>query len=189
MSIVNRKLIVAAVICAVLLAGVGVAYAALSSHGPVRVASADSFSSDGDEIAGWFWLRDTALKDKAVWHFSELPTTTAAAKNSRVILRFDPLVTNKASGGPGYDANVLVSYKARNGVTYRHMVLMRNLHPEVRDPRDSGGWGYAAQGWTSVPISRIPASGELTVTVSRHKATKTHVAAQSGACTVEWLIR
>ncbi len=177
------------VICAVLVAGAGIALAAVSSHGPVRVVSADSFTSDGDPIAGWYWLRDPALRNKAVWHFSELPTSTAAAKNSRVILRFDPLVTNKANGGPGYDANVVVSYKARNGVTYRHYVTMRNLHPEMKDPRDSGGWGYQAQGWTAVPVTRVPASGELTVTVTRGRATRTHVAANEAACTVEWLTK
>ncbi len=185
----NRKVLFWTVICAVLLASVGIAFAAVASHGPVRVAGADSFSSDGDLIAGWYWLRDPALRTKATWHFSELPTRTADAKNARVILRFDPLVTNKASGGPGYDANVLVSYKAKNGVTYRHHVMMRNLHPEMKDPRDSGGWGYQAQGWTVIPVSRIPASGELTVTISRDRATKTHVAANEAACTVEWLVR
>ncbi|MDZ4169240.1 MAG: hypothetical protein U1E26_06245 [Coriobacteriia bacterium] len=185
----NRKVLIGIVVCAVLLASVGVAFAALTSYGPVRVVSADRFSSNGDSIVGWFWLRDTQLKNTATWHFSALPTTAASAKNSRVILRFDPLVTNKAGGGSGYDANVLVTYKGRSGATYRRLVTMRNLHPEMKDPRDTGGWGYQAQGWMSVPLSHIPASGELTVTVSRHRATKTHVAANQGACTVEYLIR
>lgn len=185
----SKRLLTGILICAILLAGVGVAYAALATYGPVRVISADTFASNGDAIAGWYWLRDSALRHTATWHFSGVPTTTASAKNSRVILRFDPLVTNKASGGSGYDANVLVTYKGRNGVLYRHLVTMRNLHPEMKDPRDTGGWGYQAQGWTTVPVSRVPASGELTVTISRHRATKTHAAANQGACTVEYLIR
>lgn len=182
----KRWLIVCAVATAVLLSA-GVAFAVVSSFGPVRVASADAYASNGDLISGWHWLRDPQLAHYARWDFSELPTKTADARSGKVVLRFDPLVTNKAGGGSGYDATVLITYKARNGLVYRHSVRMKNDHPELKWAGNTNGWGYSAMGYTSVPVARIPLDGKLTVYMRRTPATRYHVAGNEGAATVEWL--
>lgn len=184
----SRKWLIACAVCAVVLLSAAVAFAVITSYGPVRVAAAESFTSTGDEISGWWWLRDSMLDDTARWEFEGLPTAAGVAKYNRVYLRFDPLVTNRAGGGAGYDASVHIIYRGRNGAIYRHTVKMRNLHPEMKDVRDSGGWGYSAMGSFSIPVSRIPADGKLSVIMRRSSATRYHVAANAGACTVEYLV-
>ena len=185
----KRKAWLGALVVVALVAATGVAWAVLSSYGPVRVISADTFDSSGDLISGWYWLRDASNTDTATWTFTDVPTTTAGAKNSKVYVRFDPLVTNKASGGPGYSTTVRISYKDRSGKTVKHSLALKNTHPELKDARDSAGWGYQAAGYFSIPVTKIPKSGQLAITMKRLSGKGYHVAANEGACTIEFLSR
>ena len=189
----RKTLIVIAVLAALLLtAGTAIAVAVESTaghYGPVTVIASDTsdFTSTGTLIAGWYWLRDSGLTDQATWKFSDLPTTKGVAKGNRVYLRFSSLVTNKASGGSGYNATVWVSYVGAKGKTNKRLVTLRNLHPEIVDARDTSGWGYEAYGYLAVPVATIPTSGDLTVVMKRGAMTKRHVAANADACTVEYV--
>lgn len=185
----NRRLVFVGAAVGVLLLSATVAFAALSSFGPVRVESATSFVSTGDLIADWYWLRDSGKTATARWTFTGLPITSGIAKNNKVYVRLDPLVTNRASGGAGYSTSVQLSYVSRAGITYRRTVNMANLHPEMKDTRDSSGWGYQASGVFDIPVSRIPLDGSLVITMKRVSATKYHIAGNEGACTIEYLVK
>jgi hypothetical protein len=187
--IMNRRLVIVGAALGVLLLTATVAVAALSSYGPVRVESATSFASTGDLIAGWYWLRDPSKTATATWTFTGLPVSSGIAKNNKVYVRLEPLVTNRANGGAGYSTMVQLSYVSRAGHTYRRTVNMVNLHPEMKDSRDSSGWGYQAFGVFDIPVSRIPLDGSLVITMKRVSATKYHIAGSEGACTVEYLAK
>ncbi len=111
-------------------------------YGPVCVLSADSFNSSGDLIDGWYWLKDVEYGQYGKWTFSDLPTSTSDGFTS---IRFDTLVTNKASGGSGYSTGVKVYYDQHNPDNFAK-VLLTNLHPEFQEPRHTKGWGYSAIG-------------------------------------------
>jgi hypothetical protein len=189
----RKTLVVVAVFAAMILAtGSAIALtgnAAVSHYGPVTVVPSDTsdFTSSGTLISGWYWLRDTALTNVAVWKFSGLPTAKGVAKSNRIYLRFNTLVTNKASGGSGYNASVWISYISAKGKVVKSLITLHNLHPEILDPRNTSGFGYDAYGYLSVPVSSIPTGGKLAVTMKRGVSTKRHVAANADTCTAEYL--
>jgi hypothetical protein len=182
----KRTMLILAIAVGVVMLIVGIAFAASTSYGPVTVVSAKSFTSNGSSISGWYWLRDAGLNAKAEWTFENLPTKKGAVKGNKIFLRFDPLVTNQANGGSGYDATVLITYTAKKGLAETR-VPMKNNHPEIEDPRNTSGWGYSASGYFSIPVTSIPDNGKMTVVMKRYTSTKKHVAANNGACTIEYL--
>ncbi len=61
------------------------------------------FRSDGDEIAGWHWLRDPLGRATATWYVH------GARTGDPIVLTFTLLATDRASGGPGIDARAWVT--------------------------------------------------------------------------------
>ncbi len=151
-------------------------------YGPVCVLSADSFNSSGDLIDGWYWLKDVEYGQYGKWTFSGLPTSTS---DGFIYIRFDALVTNKASGGSGYSTDVKVYYDQHDPDNFAE-VLLTNLHPEFQEPRHTKGWGYSAIGWIEVPLKIIPESGELSIELKRLSPHTEHVAVNKECCTIEW---
>lgn len=151
-------------------------------YGPVCVLSADSFNSSGDLIDGWYWLKDAEYGQYGKWTFSDLPTNTS---DEFIYIRFDALVTNKASGGSGYNTDVKVYYDQHNPDNFAE-VLLANLHPEFQEPIHTKGWGYSAIGWIEVPLEIIPESGELSIELKRLSPHTEHVAVNKECCTIEW---
>ena len=66
-----------------------------------------SFSSSGNLIQGWYWLRDRSLSDRASWTFNGLPEGSGTIE-----AEIFALATDRAGGGPGVDARfrLLVGY-------------------------------------------------------------------------------
>jgi hypothetical protein len=156
------------------------------SHGYVQVVAADTFSTDGDFIGGWYWLRDAAFQQYGKWEFSGIPS--AGVVGNCVYIRFDPLVTNTVSGGSGYSTLVSVIFTKKGGGTITKCVLIVSTHPEFQEPRyTQDGWGYAAFGWIKVPVKQVPVDGKMTVTLVRKKCHPYHTAVNDGACTIEYV--
>lgn len=151
------------------------------TYGPVNVLYADNFTSNGDLIGVWYWLRDTAYNHYGKWTFSGLPTTTS---DGYIYIRFDALVTNKVNGGSGYSTDVKV-YEQHNPEKFVKVHLY-NLHPEFQEPAHTYGWGYPAIGWIKVPVKIIPKSGELYIELKRLSPHTEHVAVNKDCCTIEW---
>ena len=152
------------------------------THGPVKVLFADTFTTNGDLIGVWYWIRDAGYAQYGRWNFSGLPTSTS---DGFVYIRFDVLVTNKASGGSGYSTNV----KIYNPSTPAKFVIVRlyNLHPEFQEPGYTvDGWGYQAMGWIKVPVTAIPPTGKISIELKRFLPNTEHVAVNQNACTIEW---
>jgi hypothetical protein len=150
----------------------------INYFGSVVVVSADTFTSDGDLINGWYWLRDAGYNDKGVWTFSGLPTAT---KGNRIVIFFKPLVTNSVSGGPGSDSSVVVKYSTTSGEEIKPVALT-NPHSEIKDSRDSHGYGYETYGSLSVPL---PRDGKLKVQLLRMSGKPEQVAVNKECCFLE----
>ena len=71
---------------------------------PPSVQYADDFTTDGDEIQGWWWLRDDAGAQSAQWVFGRMPG------GGTIELQLQLLATNARSGGPGFPARFWLTY-------------------------------------------------------------------------------
>jgi len=153
-----------------------IAYAATTTHGPVTVATADSYVSTGDNISGWDWLRDSSYSANSVFTFNNVPRTT---KDGKIYLRFAFLVTNGVNGGSGYSTNIKVRFvNAVHPVS--KVVRLENLTP-IKDPNFTvDGFGYMTNGKLAIKARQVPASGTLIIKVTRIKGLKPHVATQVG---------
>lgn len=114
------------------------------SSGDWETFAAHSFSSSGDYIQGWYWLRDSYLTDREEWTFKGIPEGSGE-------LQFDlrALATDKASGGPGVDARFrLLVGRPGSGTTGGVLCPQEVMLPNVSSPGDPDG--YACRGVVTV---------------------------------------
>jgi len=109
---------------------------------------ATSFSSSGNLIQGWYWLRDRNLSDKASWTFKGLPEGSGTIE-----AEIFALATDRAGGGAGVDARfrLLVGYPGdgnTGGVFCPQEVTLENVSP----PDDPDG--YKCRGTIRVDRNR-----------------------------------
>jgi hypothetical protein len=116
----------------------------------LSVYQGGDFSSDGDYINGWWWLRDFAHTASATWNFASLPPGS-----SDLDINFEVLATDQANGGPGFDASFYVSYgpipdSRPTGEIPSVLVTLPNAHLE-NDPT-----GYTCRGKFTIPRADLP---------------------------------
>ncbi len=123
---------------------------------------AAEFSSSGDLINGWYWLRDRGYEHSAQWIFIGLSPGTAD-----FTLDLDVLATNGANGGPGVDAEFFLRYgipplNGHDGLLLgRKHIVLANAH----DPADATG--YSCRGRVTIPRHGLENSIGLWVIISR----------------------
>ena len=84
----------------------GSAGAPESTPGPALAApAATDFTVNGDEISGWWWLRDSAGAQRASWIFSGTPIS------DQIRLDFSLLATDTFNGGRDIDARFWLTYR------------------------------------------------------------------------------
>ncbi|MCC0028518.1 MAG: hypothetical protein R3D65_10270 [Zhengella sp.] len=141
--------------------------------GSAQVDDLPRFRSNGDLIAGWYWLRDCGHNQYAEYTFANPPT------QGDILLDIDALATDRVNGGPKVNAvfDLLVGFPgARNmgGVFHRIRVTL----PNVSLPGDPVGYNASGQ----IQLGRkildrmIPASGELFIRIVRPENPGPHVA-------------
>lgn len=141
------------------------------------------FRSDGDEIAGWWWLRDPMGRASATWYVHGTPT------GGPIVLELALLATDRASGGPGVDARVWLTVgPLADGATGPaawgpELVVLPNVAPPG-DPL-----GYATAGSVTIDAGRIATDAPgIWVRIARRgpddRALRDHVAANAGALRV-----
>lgn len=152
---------------------------------PVDLSAAE-FSSNGDLIVGWYWLRDSNLTHQAEWKINNVPTD-----NGDIVLDMEVLATNTTSGGRGHAATFIIDYcsnttdtsgerdefkgsktppppGSESGCTQN--ITLPNVSPES-DPV-----GYTCQGQVTIPASFINSDGTLNIKVYRAASSDNHVA-------------
>jgi hypothetical protein len=133
MTCKHRKSVVIVLCLISLLSFVLYAWAMVSDGSP------KSFTSNGNQISGWYWLRTKT--HNATWVFD-----SSAFRGCRnVYINFTPLMTNGASGGAGYASDVLAAVDYGKGnIEPIQMEMFNPYRPQ--DPANSGGIGYQCYG-------------------------------------------
>ena len=110
------------------------------------------FTTNGDLISDWWWVRDSALTQYARWDFPSIPNLAGGTE-----VQFYVLATDGVDGAPGVDAAFYLTY----GFTSREqdlfaggettlLVTVPNVSPED-DPV-----GYTAQGSMEITAAEVP---------------------------------
>lgn len=152
-----------------------------STYGNVTIVYADDFTSNGDLIGNWYWLRDSGYKHYGQWNFSGLPNSTS---DGFVYIYLKCLVTNTINGGSGYSTDIKL-FDPSNPSKFA-TVHLYNLHPEFQEPSYTYGWGYESRGWLKICDCRIPPSGNLTLRLERFPPNTEHVAVNKNSVTIEY---
>ena len=151
------------------------ASAAVGQVGAVR------YSSSGDLIAGWGWLRGTG--DTAAWTFTT--ASLGSFKSNTVHLNVTALVTNRTSGGSGYSASGVVFRVSSGRVS--QVLTMSLINPfRPQDPTNSRGVGYFAYG-SSVGVLKpalFTTGRPVLITVSYPFPNSRHIAFKRSSLTL-----
>ena len=152
----------------------GAAPAPITTAATNQTGNAVAFASTGDPISGWYWLRDSALKQDAEWTLKGVPKT-----GSLIEVEMEALATNRASGGRGFDAKFTVYYglpsnKDNLSMLEKQVVTLPNTSPES-DPV-----GYTCSGKFYVPHLLIGQNDELYIKIVRGADSDNHIAVNQG---------
>jgi hypothetical protein len=143
---------------------------AVAAWARAYVAGQAAFTSNGNLISGWYWVRSAG--QSATWTIDAAPFQ--AAKSGSVYLNFNPLVTNGVNGGSGYSAICKVTVVGRTTGTYS--ITATNPYRPI-DPANSGGIGYQCYGHSGVlPTTLWKGAKTLKITVAYPFGTSRHVA-------------
>jgi len=128
--------------------------------------TATKFHSNGDEISGWYWLRDISLLDFAEWEFDTLPGNADS-----LVLKVSALATNTMSGGRGFDAD----FTLYSGSSAQSQLKSLKVHLfNISTPNDPVG--YICQGEVTIPREDLQGGSHLFLRVKRTQSTSNHVA-------------
>ena len=158
----RRTIMIVASAALVFLAASGAA--AMSTHrqqaGTLITVQPSSYTSNGDVISGWNWLR--ASGNTASWTFDA--GGMQAARRGSVFLNLNALATKGVSGGSGWSGSLLLRLVGTN--TAKAMISLTNpFRPQ--SSADSGGVGYAAYGAVAIPSRVYLGATTITVTAVR----------------------
>ena len=135
--------------------------------GGIKRVTASSYSSTGDLISGWHWIRRPGAYSQ--WNFPALPPHKTSA------ICASTLSTNHTDGGAGYNSRVLVGIKVEGKPVkwLRRPLVLKNACPCIKYPGFSKGIGYQSYGCrriklpTNKPFSilfKYPGKGHHTAT-------------------------
>jgi hypothetical protein len=126
------------------------------SASPTLLA-ARSFASDGIAASGWFWLRDAAHEQTALWVFNNL------SADRDVVVRIDVLAAGRLDG-PGVPARFYLSW-TKPGPGGLPGPWIGHLFMQL--PNTGGASGHACTGTVTIPRAPLGNARLLIVQVSR----------------------
>jgi|GEM_PF-2396104 len=124
--------------------------------------AATSFASDGELISGWYWLRDAAHKQTALWVFQTLPPAPAD-----VVLHLQVLATDRVDGPRGIAARFYVAWAVpgADGLPGPWLGRLPVTLPNVSPATDPVG--YTCEGTLIVPRATLGDGTRLVVQITR----------------------
>ena len=169
----------AGLLLVVLVVGISaVIWAAAASLG------ASSFTSNGDAISGWHWLRSAG--HTATWTFDS--AVLGGADSAKVYLNVTALVTNGVNGGSGFDTPIRLKVASAGGSQTVTVALRNPFKP--KDPENSGGLGYICYGSAGPLTAKIvKGAKEITITASYPFTRGYHVAVNTGSVSLGFVRR
>jgi hypothetical protein len=141
-----------------------------SQSGSSPIFTANKFYSNGNLIQGWYWLRDSALKQYAEWTFENIPSG-----NTDLTLDITALATKQADGGRGFPAKFLLIYGfpgsgPMGGVFQTVEITLSNIS------LPSDPVGYTCRGLVIVSRSFISGASTFFFRVERISPNDNHIA-------------
>jgi hypothetical protein len=127
----------------------GVTPLAVAAFNP-DIYQGGEFSSDGDFVNGWWWLRDDSHQTTATWNYQDIPAGAADLN-----INFAVLATDRQNGDRGYDASFYVSFgpipdtRPLTDVP-SELVTLPNVSP------DDDPVGYTCEGVFTIPRESLP---------------------------------
>lgn len=140
---------------------------AVGPGGEPALSGASDFQTNGDEIQGWYWLRDEARQQFARWQFS---TASVPVGSQTVSFDVNALATNTYNGGPGFPADFRVALVDQNGTTVDSQIVQL---PNTAPPGDP--LGYACHGLVSLNWPALTGD-HFFILVTRDPQMNNHVA-------------
>ncbi len=124
--------------------------------------SASTFSSNGDLIQGWYWLRDPEFKQIAEWVFTSVPPG-----EEDLVLDWEVLATDRVNGPRGVDAHFFISYgipplQGRGGLI---VGVQEVFLPNVSPPHDPVG--YLCRGRITIPREHLENASSVWIRAHR----------------------
>jgi hypothetical protein len=120
-----------------------------------------SFTSSGDLISGWYWLRDPEYLQTAVWTFDPLPAS------GDITLHCEALATDAASGSRDVDAHFYLSY-GRAATSTEGPLFFGQIDVTLPNvSTDSDPLGYACRGDVTIPRTDLHGAQNLAIMISR----------------------
>jgi len=130
---------------------------------------ATGYTSNGDLINGWNWLRSNA--QTAEWLFDV--SSVQGAKRFQVYVNFTALATKGANGSCGYSGGLAIKFVGAKTVS-SSVSLVNPFKPREYTSNPIGytqGIGYQAYGAVGVPFSAYDKATTLKMIVSRSNST------------------
>lgn len=143
-----------------------ITYSSILSSAPNLAAH---FSSNGDLINRWYWLRDTSLQHYAQWIFERIPVG-----DYDLMLDITALATDRPSGGRGFPARFLLIYETLGG---KLLVSQEVNLPNTSSSSDT--LGYTCHGQVTIPRAVIQEATVLFVRIERISPEDNHIAFQA----------
>ena len=130
-------------------------------------ATLTAFNSNGDQISGWYWLRDAGLSDFVEYEFGDIPSGSG-----NLTLEITALATDRSSGGRGFNAKFRLSYSVPGSDA------LVSVPPVTLDNKSPGSdpVGYTCSGTVSIPRSALGGGSRLYIRIERIAAADHHVA-------------
>ena len=124
--------------------------------------AATSFASDGDLIAGWYWLRDPAHEQTALWSFPML-----SPAQGDLVLHLQVLATDQVDGPRGVEARFYVAWATpgTDGLPGPWLGRLPVTLPNVSPATDPVG--YTCEGTLTVPRATLGEATRLVVQITR----------------------
>jgi hypothetical protein len=138
--------------------------------GSVPGIGATEFSSTGDLITGWYWIRDYSLQHYAEWTFEGIPAGT-----EDLTLEISALATDRVNGEGGFPAEFLLSYGVLGSESIENLLETQIITlPNVSPPDDP--IGYTCRGEVTIPRAALHGGSTLFLRAVRTLPDASHVA-------------
>ncbi len=133
-----------------------------------------NFSSNGNYIAGWYWLRDSNLKHYGRWQVNGLKGIEA---NKWLKLDLTLLATNTYNGGRGYNADIDLYYAPGQKTNLKNLREASHLRTVVKnDSPKSDKVGYTCHGTVFIKVGNAGKTGSMTIEIYRPTTKSDHIA-------------
>ncbi len=138
--------------------------------GSVHGIGATEFSSTGDLITGWYWIRDYSLQHHVEWTFEGIPAGT-----EDLTLEISALATDRVNGEGGFPTEFLLSYGVPGSESIGSVLEAQSITlPNVSPPDDP--IGYTCRGEVIIPRAALHGGSALFLRATRTSPNANHTA-------------